>query len=114
MSQTSQSWPAERGGGSADAADEDALAGGGAAAEAEGDDELVLEGGSADVADEEAGADATDEAPPTTIPTKPRADADSAGEGGVGEGHNDAEVAEVDVPVAALDGFPPFFFVMGW
>ncbi len=74
-----------------------------------------MEGGSADVADEEAGADAdaTDEAP-STAPTIPRADADSAEEGGVGEVDNDAEVAEFDVPVAALVGFPPFFFVMGW
>ena len=93
MPQTSQSWLAERGGGSADAADEDALAGG-AAAEEEGDDELVLEGGSADVADQEAGADA-----------------DAAGEGG---GWGDNGDVEVDGPVAALGGFPPFFFVMAW
>ena len=77
-----------------------------------------MEGGSADVADEEAGADAdadaADEVPPSITPTIPRADADSAGEGEGGEGHNDGDVAEFDVPVAALVGFPSFFFVMAW
>ena len=120
MQQTSQSWLAEGRGGSADAAEEDRAGGASpaTASEAEGDDELVLEGGSADVADQEAGADAdadaADEAPPSITPTKLRADADSAEEGGVGEGHNDAEVAEFDVPVTALGCFPPFFFVMAW
>ena len=34
-------------------------------------------------------------------------------EGGVGEGVDAAgDVAEVDKTVAALDGVPPFFFVM--
>ena len=61
----------------------------------------------ADATAEEAGADADAAA----------ADADaSAGEGGVGEEgtDNDGVVEEVDGTVAALDGFPPFFFVMGW
>ena len=52
-------------------------------------------------ASEEAGADA---------------DADASGEGGVEEEElvdNDGDV-EVDGPVAALGGFPPFFFVMAW
>ena len=100
LPQTSQSGSAF-GGGSADAADERA---GAPAAAAEGgvaDDELVLVEGSADAADEEAGADA---------------DADAAGEGGVGEGvdTNAGDGDEVDGPVAALDDFPPFFFGMGW
>ena len=90
------------------------------AAESEGgvaDDELVSEGGCADATDDEAGADAdadaTDDAPPSIIPTKPRADADAEGDGGLGH-TNDGNV-EVDGPsVAALGGFPPFFFVMGW
>ena len=86
MPQSSQSWPSERGGGSADAA-----------AEEEGAD-----------------ADTADEAPPSIPPTNPRADADAAEEGGGGEGwgDNDGDV-EVDGSVAALGGFPPFFFVMG-
>ena len=67
--------------------------------------------GSAETADEEepggaAAAEAADK----------DADKDAAGEGGVGaEGVvNAGDVAEVDGPVAALGGFPPFFFVMGW
>ena len=114
LPQTSQSWSAERGGGRAED-DEEAST----AAESEGgdagvaDDELVLEGGCADAAGEGVGADAdaADEAPPSITPTNPRVDADTAGEGGVGEGHNDG--VAIDAPVAALDGFPPFFFVMG-
>ena len=43
-------------------------------------------------------------------PTNPRAGADAAGEGGVGEGVG----ADVDGSAAALGAFPPFFFVMGW
>ncbi len=74
-------------------------------------------GGSAVVADDEAGADAdaVDEVPPSITPTNPRAEGDAAGEGVVGaEGvvKNDG-VVEVDGPVAALGGFPPFFFVIG-
>ena len=123
MPQTSQLWwSAERGGGSADADDEVAST---AAAESEGgvagfaDDELVLEGRCADATDDEAGADAAaaDEAPPSVTPINPRADADAAGEGGGGEEGtaNDGDVDEVDGPsVAALGGFPPFFFVMAW
>ena len=85
MPQTSQSWPAERGGGSADVADEEA----------------------------DADVDAVDEAAPSTTPTIPREDAVAEGEGGEGWGDNDGDV-EVDGSVAALGGFPPFFFVMGW
>ena len=60
------------------------------------DEELVMEGGSADAAAKEAGADA-----------------DASGEGGGGEGVGTVEdVADVDGTDAALDGFPPFFFVM--
>ena len=122
MPQTSQSWSVERGGGRAeDAAGEEASTAAEAAEEGGvagvADDELVLEGGCADAAGEGVGADAAaaDEAPPSITPTNPRpADSDSAGEGVVGEVDNDGNVAEVDGPVAALDGFPPFFFVMAW
>ena len=95
MPQTSQTWWSD------DAAADERGAGGGAAAEAEGgaEDELVLEGGRADANDEEAGA---------------HTDAAGEGEGGGGEVDNDGEVAEVDVPFAALGGFPSFSFVMGW
>ena len=50
------------------------------------------------------------------IPANPRADADASGEGEGGEAEvdNDGLVEEVDEPVAALDGFSPFFFVMAW
>ena len=104
LPQTAQSYTAaaEGGEGSAeeDAADECV---GATAAEEDGvpyggdaDDELVLEGGSADAAAKEAGADA-----------------DASGEGGGGEGVGTAEDAtDVDGTVAALDGFPPFFFVI--
>ena len=64
--------------------------------------------GSADAAAEEEVADSDAEADAD-------ADADASGEGGgVGEEGtvNDGDVEEVDGPVAALDGFPPFFFVM--
>ena len=74
-------------------------------------------GGSAVVADDEAGADAdaVDEVPPSITPTHPRAEEDAAEEGVVGEeGVVNDGVVEVDGPVAALGGFPPFFFVMGW
>ena len=76
----------------------------------------AFKGRSTDAAAEEACADA---------------DADAAGEGGVGKGvdtaedvseeggvgeeegtDNDGNVEEVDGTVTALDGFPPFFFVM--
>ena len=63
---------------------------------------------SADAADKEAGAgtDAAGEGGGT----------DASGEGGVGEEgmDNDGDVEEFDGTVAALGGFPPFFFVMGW
>ena len=101
LPQTSQSCSAaaKRGGRSTDdAADAEA---GAPAAEAEGGDadyETFLAGGSADSADAEAGADS-----------------DAAGEGGGGEEVGTAwTVADVDGTVAALDGFSPFFFVMGW
>ena len=99
LPQTSQSCSeAAKRGGSTDAADAEA---GGPAADAEGgdaDDEMFCAGGSADSDDAAAGADAG---------------ADAAGEGGVGEGVSTAwGVADIDGTVAALDGFPPFFFVM--
>ena len=78
----------------------------------------AFEGRSTDAADEEAGAeayaDAADEE--AGADTDTGADADASGEGGVGEEgtDNDGNVEEVDGTVAALDGFPPFFFVMGW
>ena len=96
LPQTSQSCSeAAKRGGSTDAADA-AEAGAPAAdaeADAEGgdtddtDDELFLAGGSADSDDEEAGE-----------------------EEGV---DNDGNV-KVDGPLAALDGFSPFFFVISW
>ena len=101
LPQTSQSCSeaAKRGGRSTDDA-ADAVVGA-PAADVEGgdaDDETFLAGGSADSADADADAGAG---------------ADAAGEGGVGEGVGTAwDVAEVDGTVAALDGFPPFFFVM--
>ena len=89
-------------------------------------------GGSAVVAaDEELGADAdtpageggTDTAGDVAEVGEPvaaldgaDADADASGEGGGGEGvsfGNAGDVADVDgTAVTALDGFPPFFFVM--
>ena len=104
-----------RGTGGADTADARA---GAPAAEAEGgdaDDEVLVEGGSAaDAADEEAGADAdaageegVGDGVDTAAEDVAEVDADAAGEGGgVGEGVLDT--ADED----ALDGFPPFFFVM--
>ena len=76
----------------------------------------AFKGRSADAADEEAGADAdatSEEVGADADAAAADADA-SAGEGGVGEEgtDNDRNVEEVDGPVAALDGFPPFFFVM--
>ena len=68
----------------------------------------------ADAAAEEAGADADADA---TVGADTEADADASVEGGVGEEEgidNDGNVEEVDGTVAALDGFSPFFFVMGW
>jgi hypothetical protein len=71
----------------------------------------AFKGRSTDAAAEEAGVDAVAAAEEEV------ADA-SSGEGGVGEEEegedNDGNVEEVDGTVAALDGFPPFFFVMGW
>ena len=106
LPQTSQSCSAaaEGGGGSADAADEKA----GADAEADPDDAaregVVGEGG--DTAQGVAEFDGT-----VTAPDGADADADSPREGGVGEeGTGD----DVDGPVAALGGFPPFCFIIGW
>ena len=64
--------------------------------------------GSVDAAEEEAGAD-------TDAAGAAGGETDASGEGGVGEEgiDNDGNVEEVDGTVAALDGFPPFFFVMG-
>ncbi len=60
-----------------------------------------------------ADADTVDEDPPSITPTNPRAGADATGEGVVSEGVDTMEdVSEVD-GVAALGGFPPFFF-MAW
>ena len=69
----------------------------------------AFKGLSADAADEEAGVDADATAGETA--------ADASGEGEVGEeGWIDCgaagNVEEVDGLDAALDGFPPFFFVM--
>ena len=70
----------------------------------------AFKGWSADAADEEAGVDADATAGDTA--------ADASGEGEVGEeGGIDCgagNVEEVDGLDAALDGFPPFFFVMAW
>ena len=115
LPQTSQCLPqpaqtcsaaAEGGGGSADA-DDDEPAGGGAAEGGAADDELVSGGGGADVAaDKKAGADADEEG-------EEDVGADVAGEGEGEEVDNDDGDAEVgEAPAAALDGFPPFFFVM--
>ena len=63
--------------------------------------------GSADAAEEEAGAD--------TDASGEGGGADASGEGGVGvKGTDNDGIVEVDGLVAALDGFSPFFFVMGW
>ena len=69
----------------------------------------AFKGRSTDAAAEEAGVDAVAAAEEEV------ADA-ASGEGGVGEEgeDNDGIVEEVDGTVVALDGFPPFFFVMGW
>ena len=148
MPQTSQSWPAERGGGGvADAADDraeggaDAGAGADSDADAEGtgsdtdrdadreadvEDEADADADAdSDEEDEAAGADADRDADADAedegdAEDEADADADAAGEGGVGEEGIDNDknvernVEEVDGLVAALDGFPPFFFVMGW
>ena len=78
----------------------------------------AFKGRSTDAAAEEAGADADADADATAgTDTDADTDADASGEGGVGEEEgrdNDGDVEEVDGTVAALDGFPPFFFVMGW
>ena len=102
------------------------------AADADGGDapdgEILFDGGSTDSADTEAraearaeaGADAGGEAggeADAGADADADAGADASGEGVVGEEGvegNDAKVAEVDGTVAALGGFPPFFFVMGW
>ena len=71
----------------------------------------AFKGRSADAAGEEAGADADT----TAVETGADSDADASGEAGVGEEGTDNDgIVEVDGLVAALDGFPPFFFVMGW
>ena len=68
-------------------------------------------GGEADDEQFFEGADAADEAPPSIA----AADAAREGEGEEGDNAGDVpRVKEVDDPNAALDGFPPFFFVMAW
>ena len=85
----------------------------------------AFKGRSTDAAAEDAGADADAAAEDAGADTDVDADsdadldsgADASGEGGVGEEEgtdNDGNVEEVDGTVAAPDGFPPFFFVMGW
>ena len=69
------------------------------------------EGGEGSADEEEPGGAAAAEADADA-----GAGADAAGEGGVAEEGEDnaGDVAEVGGSVAALDGLPPFFFVMGW
>ena len=83
----------------------------------------AFKGRSTDADAEEAGADADATAEEAGADTDVDADsdadldtgADASGEGGVGEEGTDNDgIVEVDGTVAALDGFPPFFFVMGW
>ena len=81
----------------------------------------AFKGRSNDTAAVEAGvdADATAEEEVADADADAVTDAviDASGEGGVGEEEgtdNDGNVEEVDGTVAAPDGFPPFFFVMGW
>ena len=74
----------------------------------------AFKGRSTDAVAEEA---RTEEITDTDADAVTDADADASGEGGVGDEEgtdNDGDVSEVDGPVAALGGFPPFFFVMGW
>ena len=73
-----------------------------------------MKGRSTEAAAEEADTDADADAGTAAEEAGADADADAVGEGGVGaEVDNDGNV-EVDDPVAALDVFPPFFFVMAW
>ena len=76
----------------------------------------ALKGRSTEAAAEEAGTDADADAGTAAEDAGADADEDEVGEGGVGEEGtvNDGNVEEVDGTAAALDVFPPFFFVMGW